>query len=51
MINEKKNYYDLEEIASVFIFSLVAIEQDGTFLGLGFIKDIDIINNKVHVIS
>ncbi|CAD8110172.1 unnamed protein product [Paramecium sonneborni] len=51
VINEKKNYYDLEEIASVFIFSLVAIEQDGTFLGLGFIKDIDIINNKVHVIS
>ncbi|CAD8098480.1 unnamed protein product [Paramecium primaurelia] len=51
VINEKKNYYDLEEIASVFIFNLVAVEQDGTFLGLGFIKDIDIIHNKIHIIS
>ncbi|CAD8105291.1 unnamed protein product [Paramecium sonneborni] len=47
----KKNYYDLEKIVSVFIISLVTIEQERAFLGLGFIKDIGIIDIKIHVIS
>lgn len=51
MINEKRNYFDLEEIGHVFLMSLVAIENDGTFLGLGFIKDLDVINNIFHIIT
>lgn len=31
--------------------SLVAIENDGAFLGLGFIKDLDVINNIFHIIT
>lgn len=51
IINETKNYFDIEETGSVFVFSLVAIEVNQNFVGLGFIKDLDVVNNVYHIIS
>jgi hypothetical protein len=44
------------EIARIFCGSLAAISEarvniDGKYLGVGFIKDFDLINNEVLIIS